>query len=309
MQIWVTLIYTPTMKFDLIISNPPFQDSTKRGKTPHKLWIDFTKLAFDRLLVDGGYLHQVSPSSFQSPSNKVLGLFKKYRTEYIDLRTSQYFPEVASSFSHYLVRNEIDFTEATVITTPTSEMTVTLDERVFYLPNDLCKDSLSIHKKVIFHSQDKLDVKFDYVTCHNIRIKTDKSLSTERTRVHKHKIFHTNRQIWYSRHKQDFSDKYKVMWTRSGYSRPFFDPGTLGGTDLVYYVLVNSEQEGLNLEKQMNSVLFRYILKTAKWSGFGNDKVFLALPAIPSKIISDEDIFKFFKLTKAEVIYVNKFME
>jgi len=296
------------MKFDLIITNPPFQDSTRRGKTPHKLWIDFTKLAFERLLGDGGYLHQVSPSSFQSPSNKVLGLFKTFRTIYIDLRTSQYFPEVGSSFSHYLVKNVKDFDEVTLILTEKGQMKVNLDSKVFYLPNDLSKHSLSVHKKVIFHSETKLEVKFDYVTCHNIRIKTDKSMSTIKSETHPFPVFHTNKQIWYSSNKQDFADKPKVMWTRSGYSKPFYDKGTLGGTDLVYYVLVENEKDGLILERQMNSLLFKYILKTAKWSGFGNDKVFAALPAIPMELQEDTEIFDFFKLSKAEVAYVRDFM-
>jgi hypothetical protein len=296
------------MQFDLVIANPPFQDSTNRGKTPHKLWIDFTKLAFESLLKKGGYLHQVSPASFQSPSNKVLGLFKTYRTDYIDLRTSKYFPEVGSSFAHYLVCNEKDFNEETHIFSELGEMKVRLDQKVFYLPNDLCKESLSIHKKVIFHSEIKLDVKFDYVTCHNIRLRTDKSLSTTETKVHKYKVFHTNRQIWFSSKIQDFANKPKVMWTRSGYSKPFFDPGTMGGTDLVYYVLVRDKKEGLILESQMNSLLFKYIFKTAKWSGFGNDKVFAALPRIPENVKNDDEIFDFFKFTKAEVNYVKKFM-
>lgn len=297
------------MQFDLVIANPPFQDSTNRGKTPHKLWIDFTKLAFERLLKKGGYLHQVSPASFQSPSNKVLGLFKTYRTDYIDLRTSKYFPEVGSSFAHYLVCNLKDFDEETRIVSERGEMKVKLDRKVFYLPNDLCEESLSIHKKVIFHSEIKLDVRFDYVTCHNIRIKTDKSLSMSQTTEHCNKVFHTNRQIWYSSNKQDFSDKLKVMWTRSGYTKPFFDAGTMGGTDLVYYVLVKNKSEGLLIEKQMNSLLLRYIFKTAKWSGFGNDKVFAALPKIPGDLKDDNEIFQFFKLTKAEVDYVKKSME
>jgi len=165
-----------------------------------------------------------------------------------------------------------------------------------------------VHKKVIFHSEDKLDVRFDYVTCHNIRIKTDKSMSTTKSTNHPHAVFHTNKQIWYSSNKQDFADKLKVMWTRSGYSKPFFDAGTMGGTDLVYYVLVGSKTDGVILERQLNSLLIRYILKTAKWSGFGNDKVFTALPAIPKEFQDDSQIFDFFKLTKAEVSYVKDFM-
>jgi hypothetical protein len=68
------------MKFDVILTNPPFQDSVNRKKTPHKLWIDFTLAVFDRLLKPGGSLVQVSPASFSSPSNVVLGLMEENQT-------------------------------------------------------------------------------------------------------------------------------------------------------------------------------------------------------------------------------------
>ena len=38
------------MKFDNIVGNPPYQDTNKRNTTPHKLWIDFTKKEFFRLV-------------------------------------------------------------------------------------------------------------------------------------------------------------------------------------------------------------------------------------------------------------------
>ena len=64
------------MRFDNILTNPPFQDTVNRKKTPHKLWIDFTLDVFDRLLKDGGNLLQVSPASFASPSNVVPDLMR-----------------------------------------------------------------------------------------------------------------------------------------------------------------------------------------------------------------------------------------
>ena len=89
------------MKFDLVLTNPPFQDRTNRGKTPHKLWIDFTRTTFDELLADGGMLCQVSPSSFRSPSNRILSLMKGHSTQWIDFDTDRYFPEVGSTFANY----------------------------------------------------------------------------------------------------------------------------------------------------------------------------------------------------------------
>ena len=64
------------------------------------------------------------------------------------------------------------------------------------------------------------------------------------------------------------------MWTRSGYTKPFYDDGRYGGTDMIYYVLVDSESDGLNLLHNLQSKLMQYILKTAKWSGLVMKKCF-----------------------------------
>lgn len=301
--------YTHSMKFDLILTNPPFQDSTLRKKTPHKLWIDFTKKAFKDWLAPDGFLHQVSPSSFQSPSSKILQLFKEYNCIYIDLRTSQYFPDIASSFAHYLVQNIKINKESTKIIMADSDMLITLDSNVFYLPNDLCKHSFSVHNKFIFNTTSKLNVKWDYVTCHNILLRTSNTLSKDKTKKHIHPVFHTNSQIWWSSVTQDFTSKKKVMWTRSGYFKPFYDDGVYGGTDMAYYVPVDSKRKGQMLAHNLNLMLPQYILRTAKWSGFGNERVFSSIPNLPNKFLTDEEIFALFSLSLEEVTYVRKFME
>ena len=49
----------------------------------------------------------------------------------------------------------------------------------------------------------------------------------------------------------------------------------------------------------------QYILKTAKWSGFGNEKVFTSLPNLSrDKKLSDLDMFNLFDLTEKEITYV-----
>lgn len=295
------------MKFDTIVSNPPFQDRDSRGRTPHKLWIDFTKKELDSWLVDGGMLYQISPSSFMSPSNKILTYMKEYDTKYINFSISPFFPNVGSSFASYIIcRNKIN-NATKIVNEQGEEFSLKLNDKLFYLPVDLGKHALSIHKKVIFDTVKKLDVRHDYVTCHNVRLKeTNPTLSKTKTSKHVLPVFHTNRQQWWSSVKNPYTDNKKVMWTRSGYTKPFYDDGVLGGTDMVYYVVVSNKKQGEALAHNMNSKLMQYIYKTARWSGFGNERVFENFPELPlDRKLSDDEICKFFKLTKEEVDYVN----
>jgi hypothetical protein len=131
------------------------------------------------------------------------------------------------------------------------------------------------------------------------------TLSEEQTDTHIYPVFHTNKKIWYSSVKQDFSDKKKVMWTRSGYTKPFYDDGHLGCTDMGYYILVNTKAEGRRLEAFLTSKLMSYIFKTAKWSGFGNEIVFSSIPKIDlTRDMQDKDYYKLFSLSKDEINYI-----
>lgn len=294
------------MKFDVILTNPPFQDSARRGKTPHKLWIDFTRVVFARFVAEGGVLCQVSPSSFRSPNSIVLDLMKSHRTPVVRFDTGRHFPAVGSTFADYQIWKEANDGTPTRIHDDDASFDLVLDDEVAYLPNDLTAEGLSVHRKVMFHPSTKLDTRWDYVTCHNIRLKDDgPTLSRTRTDTHRFPVFHTNAQTWWSSVLQDFAPRRKVMWTRSGYTKPFFDPGTLGGTDMVYYVLVDSDVEGRHLAHNLNLDLMRYIYATAKWSGFGNERVFASLPDLPrDRSLSDEQLFARFDLTPAEVARV-----
>lgn len=296
------------MKFDTILTNPPFQDSVKRKKTPHKLWIDFTTATFDRLLADGGSLVQVSPASFSSPSNVVLDLMEQYQTMVLRLGNEHHFPEVGSSFSDYWIKKVANDPTPTRVVAGDDSFEIELDSSMWYLPNDVCHLSISIHSKVMFSERPRLPVEWDYVTAHNIRrYDPEPSLREEQSREHRFPVFHTNRSTWWSSIRQDWADSPKVMWTRSGYTKPFFDPGLMGGTDMVYFVRVGSETEGTSLAANLNSELLRYIFRTAKWSGFGNERVFVGLPDLPREhALTDAQVYELFEITSKEVEYVRR---
>jgi hypothetical protein len=296
------------VKFDVILTNPPFQDTVRRGKTPHKLWIDFTLATFGRFLKEGGLLCQVSPSSFRSPSSQVLDLMRNYKTARIRLDIRHHFPTVGSTFADYLIYKEPRGDTATEIVVNGTTSRIELDDGVLYLPTDLTPAGLSIHRKVMFRPAHKLGVQWDYVTCHNIRLKdSDSILSLDRTERHVYKVFHTNRQTWWSAVRQPWAGRLKVMWTRSGYTKPFFDRGTMGGTDAVYYVVVQNDEEGETLAHNLYLALMRYIYATAKWSGFGNERVFASLPDLPRDLrLSDDELFDRFGLSVEEAEHVRE---
>jgi hypothetical protein len=293
-------------KFDGIMVNPPFQDSEKRNKTPHKLWIDFTKKTFKDWLKDDGLLLQISPCSFSSPSSKILELFKQKTVKHLFLNEEHYFPNINSSISWYIVQNSISQTNLTNINDTHS---IQINSELLYLPNPLTIQSLTIHKKIMFDTILKQKVERDYVTAHNILIKKpNPTLSKIKTPTHIYPLLHTNKQIWYSSIKQSFLDKKKIMWSRSGYTKPIYDNGTLGITDLSYYILVSNDEEGSNLLNNLNTKVFKYILKTAKWSGFGNDKVFYNLPKLPNQKLTDDEMFNLFSISPSEQLYIENIL-
>ncbi len=300
------------MKFDVVLTNPPFQNRTSRGRTPHKLWIDFTRKAFTSWLKPGGLLYQVSPASFQSPSNKVLKIMQENKTEKIVFDVAEFFPEIGSTFAYYAIVNEAkneEESEPTIIRLRGESFPLLLDSTIQWLPVDFCDEAISIHRKVMFEPQEKLYVEHDYVTCHNSLLNKGTTLSKEWTEEYCFPVFHTNPQVWFSSIQQDWAVEPKILWTSSGYTKPFLDRGGdegLGGTDLVYRVMATDIEEGERLLHNLNSRLIRYILSTARWSGFGNNNVFNALPDLPrGRTFTDNEMYELFGLSQAEREYVD----
>ena len=296
------------MKFDLILSNPPFQDVENRGKTRHKLWIDFTMKSLNEWLKMGGTLCQVSPASFRSPSSPVLDAMRRLQTDWVDFDIRDNFPGVGSTFATYSITNS-QHSGLTQVYTEHGEIAILLNKAVPYLPLD-APEGLKIHSKVMWIPEEKLPVHADYVTAHNIKRKTTKTLSETPTEQHVYPVFHTNNKTWWSSIEPPCLKKAKVVFTRSGYFKPFWDPGTLGVTDMAYFVYVDGESKGANLVHNLNSLLIRYILKTTQWSGFTHEMIFQSLPNLPTeKVLSEAEMFRRFGLDEKEVAHVKSIME
>ena len=299
-------------KYDVVVGNPPFQNSVKRGKTQHKLWSPATFVAME-LLKENGYLTWISPTSWGSPSNKVLNIIKNNNVLEIDFDIENYFDGVGSTFCYYTLIKQ-DPSTLTSILKDGKKFKALIDNDYAYVPNDFSALSYSIHQKVIFNTPNFYEIGYDYVTCHNnIILQAQRNghhstLSHIKKDKYNYPVFHTNNKIWYSELLQGFAHKPKVMWSRSGYVKPFYNDN-LGGTDMAYFILVNNEVEGKILVSNLETKLFKYIFTTAKWSGFNDEKLFKMLPELPGTALSDTEMMAHFGLTDDEVNYIEKYFE
>ena len=333
------------MKFNHIFGNPPFQDSKNKKKTPHKLWITFTEKAVNSWLKEGGTMNWITPMSWGSPSNKALSLLKKQEVTKIHLDTKKHFPKIGSTFCHYHLKKAPKSSKTTFLEGGSSFSfmlddstlyipndvcltSLSIHKKVMHANHNKYKvnyDYVTCHnvirhahdlnKKKIIKNCDKLktckntkEAKKLLASIESLYNKQDSikiTVSEVKTKEHVYPILHTNNKTWYSSIKQKFFDKKKVMWSRSGYTKPFYNKGGLGCTDMGYFIFVDTDTEGENLQRFLSSKIMKYIFKTAKWSGFGNELVFSSIPVID--IVNnknDDDYYKAFGLTKTEIQYV-----
>jgi hypothetical protein len=105
------------MKFDVVIGNPPFQESKKNGARKDQasnLWSKFWSKSFSITKKDG-VIAFITPTSWTSPSadlkgkmkvgkiNRLWDLFNSY-TSYANIKdVAQHFPGVGSSFGYVIV--------------------------------------------------------------------------------------------------------------------------------------------------------------------------------------------------------------
>lgn len=294
------LDYKNNIIFDIIVGNPPYQntdDDGKRRALLNNLWSVFIDRSFNNLLKDNGYLLFITPYSWMTPGFKHKDIFYNNYIIHLNIKECEkHFKGVGSSFSYYLIKKTKVKKETTVICQYDKKIyeSKMLIDDILFLPTLLSDKSLSIIRK--FYNNKIPKVSFE--SSSELHHWKKKELIGECNKtIFKYPILHTSSyNNICSKIKHSLAGKNKILLNTSGYLEPIYDAGKYGFTEAQLYILTNNK----NYVDVLNSKLYKFICKICKWSGFNSLSIFKNLPYI-EKFNNDEDIYDYFKLTRKEI--------
>jgi site-specific DNA-methyltransferase (adenine-specific) len=298
-----------TMKFDVIVGNPPYEEGGRKDQA-NKLWPLFVKQA-NELVVDNGYVVMVTPNNWMQPTADIgkgsgknaisifTHIFKKNNLIMANVDSEHlqrtYFNGIGSTFS-YFVYQKAQYSGNTQFITP--QGTVNIDiSNVDVLPKFLSVLSIGIMKKMVGKPFTFIDQN------HNL----NGHEQSEKDTTHKHRIYHTNKDdgtYWYSENKNPYANDHKVILTLSGRYNPVLN-STDGFSNMCMAVVCNDANQAKSVHCILSSKLYRFWVEMQKFSGFVPRKIVLQLPLIDTvKVWNDSLIYNHFGITADEVDYI-----
>jgi hypothetical protein len=312
--------------FDAVIGNPPYQAVSENGVSKgggNNLYTKFIYYA-DKNLILNGYLLYINPPTYFGPGrsnnknnmNLRKDVLDKYYYHYINLEECAKHFNVGSKFIYYLIQknsNKNDNIEI-VCKYKNKVYKTNLNQDLLkkdYLPYLLTSECLKILDKVknnyndklqIFHSPDNRSDKKHVLN----KLKKEKIEDYKKRALENGYIYpmqSTSVQVVYSSKKCKNQNNKKVLMSRSGYLKPFYDNGIIGVGGDCFACLVEDEIEGNTIIELLNSNLYKFYIETNKWSGFHNKEVLQDLPNIINEIenINDKNIYDYFEIIEEEI--------
>jgi N-6 DNA Methylase len=295
-----SLTRTWNMKFDVVVGNPPFQDSSKTEKGGSTLWSSFIKKAV-YLTADGGYLAFVTPNAWMSFNQSGKPLKGKQLTT-VWTNVAKFF-KVGSTFSAWILHNVPTYT-----VTEFPDDNITLDLRKHEsLPVGRPVAAVSIVEKVYNFPGDKFEpkiekkIKVGYSERKNSYTGPAQETSDD---VFKYEVFHTNSKTYFtSVEPTDYNVPKVIVSTSSPMPRYYENSMGCATGDLRSYFTVANETEGNNLIALLNSKLYKMAWRRPgmiTWRA-------LFLPKLDlSKEWTDQELYTHFNLTQDEIDIVEK---
>lgn len=308
------------MKFDVIVGNPPYQDS--RAPTL-KLWHKFVELSFN-LVEDGGYFAFVTPRSWvERPnsqlSNKIVKeVFTKNQLAWIDITAKNWFPGVGENPCSYCVikspktqLTELELADGVKMIDYTGQK-IPLDEldeyKVSVFPK-LVDQGLGTLLGVVY-SDSGTASSVDQMIKNNILYDTPQPAATHT------KVFWTasNTNSYYME-RSKIKAGIKVIINRSGY---YYHPDSPDKYILIdrkneyaigagaFGITCKNLSEAKNLVSLLTTKLYRWFIDNEKTSGFNTGITKLPLLSL-KKSWTDDEVFTLFNISDKEKQYINDF--
>lgn len=243
-----------SMKFDVIVGNPPYQKENSKAKR-WTLWEEFVTKS--KTLAD--VVAMVTPQSVTSPGT--FDLIKDNATV-INIDVSKYF-DVGSTFCYWIIDNTTPSTSTKIITDKTEYQ---LDlSKIDFLPKTITDETLSL---------------INTLTSRKARTWKRGELHTSNTELFsatgQYTVIHTNAQTLKSDINHPNRTKIRVVVSLSGY--PTFRVLTDGYvSQACFWTECVSIQDAETLANECNGEEIQKILEVFKWSGWNSKEVIKCL--------------------------------
>jgi hypothetical protein len=292
-----------SMKFDVIVGNPPYQKDNNSGRDDDNLWPKFLSLGHD-LIKDGGYTAFVTPASWGSLGSNTdfpgSTIRKKYfdtcQVLWVDFTCKKHF-NVGSSFSAYVLRKmQPDPQVKTCFVFDHGKVIANFNEQLCFPLNY----SDSVFGEIINHFRTHkpytiiMDDPYPVARSSMIKKISQGEYVDQTTKKHPFRAYHTNSQTHkYSAYKNKFHNQWKAVFSYSG-SWNVEVTNDCSLTDASMCVICNTKDEAESVKSVLASKPIKFLIdKVYRWSGYYSGSFIRMIPALPmTKIYSDQEVLE-----------------
>jgi hypothetical protein len=300
------------MKFDCLVTNPPYQDSShvEKKNTLWRKWISFN----EKIVKNNGITSLVIPSSWMGSGPILKENFLengkvKYNLTYINRdECKKHFPNVGSTFSYFVMENKNYQNQTSILSKNIDgkiEVVNNLDLNQSLLevfPRDLTDLGSSIINKTLGTHVEKLGI---------INNTFNHSVHRDKWRMVQNEEFcfpiqNTPSKLYWYNYPHPHQGLNKLLIPTTTYFRKQLI-STYGITQSFCYLLIENDLNPNIVLNNVNNKLFDYLNECFRYANWNSVNLLRKLPKIPlDRELTDNDIYEFFELTNDEIKHINK---
>ena len=309
------LLKEDTMKFDVVITNPPYQNPGKsRGQ---KLWYKFI-FKCDKLVKAGGHLVMVTPTSWirggvnHGKEGVLKDIFAKKQlvTAAFDNITKKHFPKVGIDIGWWIMKNEPVHTTTKMVLQDCTKQIDLKDIEVMSPVAD--SRAIGILEKFIDNKHPKEEIIYFNYKNSDLDKESKEQSSTHPVKHWVHGCTQKSNDT-YTYLPERFNDKLdfnKIMFViGSRYWQPQIDMNSIGVVAQGFAIPIKDNWTKAGILSVYESKLWKLVNFNfqLQQNGFMKNAIVRKTPAMDmSKVWTDAQIYTHFGFTKDEIDYIEE---